>query len=61
MLCTGRDPKTNQPIFIGSNNDNKDGSQKISEGPLTRWFAPNSKMLKAWQDNVVVMHRKAAS
>ncbi len=57
MICTGRDPKTNQPTFIGSNNENKDGSQKISEGPLTKWFNPKSATLKAWENDVVVMHR----
>jgi hypothetical protein len=56
MICTGFDAK-GQPTFIGSNNENKDHSQKISEGPLTKWFNPNSPMLKAWQDNVVIMHR----
>lgn len=56
MICTGRDPKTNQPTFIGSNNDNADGSQKISEGPLRKWFGANSKQLQAWTQNVVVMH-----
>jgi len=56
MICTGFDAK-GQPTFIGSNNENKDGSQKISEGPLTKWFNPNSATLKAWEDNVVIMHR----
>jgi hypothetical protein len=56
MICTGFDAK-GQPTFIGSNNENKDGSQKISEGPLTKWFNPNSATLKAWENNVVIMHR----
>ena len=56
MICTGFDAK-GQPTFIGSNNENKDGSQKISEGPLTKWFNPNSQTLKAWENNVVIMHR----
>ncbi|MFT3835891.1 MAG: peptidoglycan-binding domain-containing protein [Myxococcaceae bacterium] len=56
MICTGFDAK-GKPTFIGSNNENKDGSQKISEGPLTKWFNPNSATLKAWENNVVIMHR----
>jgi len=56
MICTGRDPKTHELTFIGSNNDNKDHSQRISEGPLRKWFAPGSKMLAAWTENAVVMH-----
>jgi hypothetical protein len=56
MICTGHD-ENGQPTFIGSNNENKDGTQKISEGPLTKWFSPNSAMLKAWENNVVIMHR----
>lgn len=56
MICTGFDAN-GKPTFIGSNNDNKDRSQKISEGPLTKWFKPNSEMLKAWESNVVIMHR----
>ncbi len=55
MICTGRDPKTNQLTFIGSNNDNADGSQKISEGPMSKWFNASSKTLKAWTENAVVM------
>ena len=56
MICTGFD-ENGQPTFIGSNNENKDGTQKISEGPLTKWFSPNSATLKAWKNNVVIMHR----
>ena len=56
MICTGFD-ENGQPTFIGSNNENKDGTQKISEGPLTKWFSPNSATLKAWENNAVIMHR----
>jgi hypothetical protein len=59
MICTGRDPKTHQLTFIGSNNDNKDHSQKISEGPLSKWFRADSQILKAWTENAVIMRHTA--
>jgi hypothetical protein len=54
MICTGRDAKSGEPTFIGSNNMNKDGSQKITEGTLKSMLGP--KTLQAWEQNAVVMH-----
>ncbi|MFT3706910.1 MAG: peptidoglycan-binding protein [Archangium sp.] len=55
MICTGRDAKTGEPTFIGSNNVNKDGTQKITEGTLKSMLG--KKTLEKWQNNAVVLHR----